>query len=70
MKTHKQSVQWFKQMLSRLNDGGLWGYEAGNSVWIKQNDNTVEFAVGEKSSNNNIQAAAHIRAAGFSLIGI
>ena len=70
MKIEKRVTIWFKEMFSGLNDGGLWGYPDGGSLWRKMDDRTIAFASGKKTNPNNIRCAAYVRAAGFNLIGI
>ncbi len=70
MKINKQLAQWMGKTLSMLTDGGEWWNTNGDSIWKKTNDQTIVFIAGDKTNINNIQAAAHIRAAGFTLIGI
>jgi hypothetical protein len=70
MKIQKHVVQWFKKTFSILKNGGFWFYPNGDSIWNKADDLTISFASGDKTDSNNILTAAHIRAAGFNLIGI
>ncbi len=66
----KQAVQWFKCMFSYLKYGGHWLYADGCSAWRKVDDSRIAFVAGDRTNPKNRKTAAHIRAAGFELVGI
>ena len=70
MKIEKNVVVWFVNVFSNcLEDGGIWLYPDGDSIWQKRG-NTVTMIRGNPMNKNNQKTALHICAAGFTVAGI
>jgi hypothetical protein len=56
-------------MFNRMNEGGVWLYPDGNSIWQKKG-NTIRMIKGNPMGKDNQKTALHISAAGYTVKGV